>query len=68
MTLSAKTKKEDKGKKIIFTEIYKKVPPVRLTFKSLYLMYKEMYDKGKLVENGAAHQRMKTFRSKIITN
>mgnify|MGYP003137377050 FL=1 len=67
MTLSVKNNTEEKSenKKVIFTQIYKRTPPTRLTFRALHKMYKELYDEGKLIENGAAHRRMQIFESKI---
>ena len=45
---------------------YKAIPPARMTFKHLYLLYKNLYDNKKISENGAAYKRMVEFKSKII--
>jgi len=46
--------------------IYKSSLPARLSFRSLYKMYKKLYDENKMTRNGAAYQRMMNFKSKII--
>lgn len=53
---------------VTFTRIHKKIQPTRLTFRHLYLMYKNLYDSGKIVKNGSAYQRMMKFKSKFLNN
>ena len=52
--------KEEKDK-----SMYKNVLPKRLTFKSLYKIYKKLYESDSIEKNGAAYHRMINFKSKI---